>query len=221
MNKIKDIIYDKSDILIAILILALAAILILWRLGIILEYPREIIGTDDPSNVLTEPEEQGESGESGENGDATEQGETGDASEQGESGEATEEQGESGESESQSGESGEAGETGDQTEEQGEAGEADDQIEEEGESGDSDEKVTTQAQWDGNKLSKDLEVTITGTTASAAVQCLIDAGVYEDYAEYQKICKENGWDHEKMRAGVFTFEKGTSKKEITREVNWS
>ena len=39
MNKIKDIIYDKSDILIAILILALAAILILWRLGIILEYP--------------------------------------------------------------------------------------------------------------------------------------------------------------------------------------
>ena len=213
MNKIKDIIYDKSDILIAILILALAAILILWRLGIILEYPREIIGTDDPSNVLTEPEEQGESGETGESGDATE--------EQGESGEATEEQGESGESESQSGESGEAGETGDQTEEQGEDGETGDQTEEEGESGESEEKATTQAKWDGNKLSKDLEVTITGTTASAAVQCLIDAGVYEDYAEYQKICKENGWDHEKMRAGVFTFEKGTSKKEITREVNWS
>ena len=202
MNKIKDIIYDKSDILIAILILALAAILILWRLGIILEYPREIIGTDDPSNVLTEPEEQGESGETSESGDATE------------------EQGESGESESQSGESGEAGETGDQTEEQGEDGETGDQTEE-GESGESEEKATTQAQWDGNKLSKDLEVTITGTTASAAVQCLIDAGVYEDYAEYQKICKENGWDHEKMRAGVFTFEKGTSKKEITREVNWS
>ena len=59
------------------------------------------------------------------------------------------------------------------------------------------------------------------TTASAAVQCMVDAGIYADYADYQKVCQENGWDHEKMRAGVFTFEKGTSKKEITREVNWS
>ena len=197
MNKIKDIIYDKSDILIAILILALAAIVILWRLGIIPEYPKEIIGTDDPTNVLTEPTEEGESGEAEETGDQGEAGETG----ENENGESTE-----------TGENGEAGETGEnETGDQGEAGE----------NGESEETVTTTAQWDGNKLAKDLEVTITGTTATAAVQCLVDAGVYEDYADYKKVCEENGWNHEKMKAGVFTFEKGTTKKEITRAVNWS
>ena len=45
MNKIKDIIYNKSDIIIAILILAIAALIIFWRLGIILEYPKQLIGT--------------------------------------------------------------------------------------------------------------------------------------------------------------------------------
>ena len=204
MNKIKDIIYDKSDILIAILILALAAIVILWRLGIILEYPKEIIGTDDPANVLTEPTDDDESGEATETGD---QGEAGDAAETGESDDGED-----------AGDSGESTETGDD-EESGDAGESGDT--EDGESGEDEAQVTTQAQWDGDKLAKDLEVTITGTTASAAVQCLVDAGVYEDYADYQKVCKENGWDHEKMKAGVFTFEKGQTKKDITRAVNWS
>ena len=208
MNKIKDIIYDKSDILIAILILALAAIIILWRLGIILEYPKQIVGTDDTTNVLTDPENDSESGDatetdSGDSGDATETGDgedTGDATETGDG--------------EDSGDSGDATETGD-GEDSGDATETGD-----GEDS-SESSVTTKAEWDGNKLAKDLEVTITGTTASAAVQCMVDAGIYADYADYQKVCQENGWDHEKMRAGVFTFKKGTSKKDITREVNWS
>ena len=205
MNKIKDIIYDKSDILIAILILALAAIIILWRLGIILEYPKQIVGTDDTTHVLTDPENDSESGDatetdSGDSGDATETGDgedSGDATETGD-GEDTGDATETGDGE----DSGDATETGD------------------GEDS-SESSVTTKAEWDGNKLAKDLEVTITGTTASAAVQCMVDAGIYADYADYQKVCQENGWDHEKMRAGVFTFKKGTSKKDITREVNWS
>lgn len=208
MNKIKDIIYDKSDILIAILILALAAIIILWRLGIILEYPKQIVGTDDTTNVLTDPTDESESGDatetdSGDSGDATETGDgedTGDATETGDG--------------EDSGDSGDATETGD-GEDSGDATETGD-----GEDS-SESSVTTKAEWDGNKLAKDLEVTITGTTASAAVQCMVDAGIYADYADYQKVCQENGWDHEKMRAGVFTFKKGTSKKDITREVNWS
>ena len=57
MNKIKDIIYNKSDILIALLILAIAALIIFWRLSIILEYPKEILGTDEASEILTEPDE--------------------------------------------------------------------------------------------------------------------------------------------------------------------
>ena len=197
MNKIKDIIYDKSDILIAILILALAAIIILWRLGIILEYPKAIIGTDDATNVLTEPtgDEAGEGGDSAETGDQTETGETGEATETGESGDSTE---------TETGESGEATETGETDEPE-----------------QTEPTASTSAQWDGDSLSTDLEVTLTGTTASAAVQCLVDAGVFADYAEYQKICGEMGYDHEKMRAGVFTFKKGSTKEDVIKAVNWS
>ena len=217
MNKIKDIIYDKSDILIAILILALAAIIILWRLGIILEYPKQIVGTDDPTNVLTEPTEEGESGDATDTGDSGDTAETGDGEDTGDSGDAAE----TGDGED-AGDSGDTAETGD-GEDTGDSGDATDSGdgEDSGDSGESEPAVTTQAQWDGDKLAKDLEVTLTGTTASAAVQCMVDAGIYADYAEYQKVCQENGWDHEKMRAGVFTFKKGTSKKDITREVNWS
>ena len=47
MNKIKDFIYDKNDIVIALLILAAAAFIIFWRLDIILEYPKILLGTED------------------------------------------------------------------------------------------------------------------------------------------------------------------------------
>ena len=100
MNKIKDIIYNKSDILVALLILALAALIIVWRLGIILEYPKTVIGTDDAQTILTNPEDnQGESGETGESGEATT-----------ETGENTGESGSDDQTGTQSGESGEVDE---------------------------------------------------------------------------------------------------------------
>ncbi len=202
MNKIKDIIYDKSDILIALLILAIAALVIFWRLGIILEYPKEIVGTGNTENVLTEPSE-----DDGEAADATD--DSGDA-------EATDQ-------ETTDDGSGDAAAQ-DQTQtDQAQAG-ADQQ-------GDAEQPADTDTEadsksgsgelWDGDKLSKDYEVTITGTTASAAVQCLVDAGIFEDYNEYQKICGDNGFDHEKMRAGVFTFKEGSTKLDIIKAVNWT
>ena len=75
--------------------------------------------------------------------------------------------------------------------------------------------------WDDDKLTKDYEVNITGTTAYEAVQSMVEAGIFKDYSEYQKICGENGYDHEKMRAGVFTFKKGSTKLDIIKIVNWS
>ena len=47
MNKIKDFIYDKNDIVIALLILVVAALIIFWRLDIILEYPKTLLSDDD------------------------------------------------------------------------------------------------------------------------------------------------------------------------------
>ena len=39
MEKIKDFIYDKNDILVALLVLVLAAFLFCWRMDVIMEYP--------------------------------------------------------------------------------------------------------------------------------------------------------------------------------------
>ena len=184
MNKIKDIIYDKSDILVAILILAIAALIIVWRLGIILEYPKEVLGTDDAQTILTNPEDnQGESGESGENGEATT-------------------------------------ETGENT---GESGETNVDNPTDNPESNVDQPQDSGALFDGDVLTRDLKVTIPSevTTAYGAVQCLVEAGIFENYEEYRTICQENGLDHEKMRSGVFTFTKGSTKLDIIKQVNWS
>ena len=49
MKKFKDFIYDKNDIIIAVLILAVAALIIFWRLNVILEYPKQLLGNDEPN----------------------------------------------------------------------------------------------------------------------------------------------------------------------------
>ena len=49
MKKFKDFIYDKNDIIIAVLILAVAALIIFWRLSVILEYPKQLLGNDEPN----------------------------------------------------------------------------------------------------------------------------------------------------------------------------
>ena len=193
MNKIKDIIYNKSDILIALLILAIAALIIFWRLSIILEYPKEILGTDQASEVLTEPDEDAASTDANAGNDT--------ANADADASQNTDNAGTDANANS-------------------DAANADANKDAESQSDDSGE-VTTSAKWDGDKLAADLEVKLTGTTAYEAVMCMVDAGIFKDYEEYQDICGEMGYDHEKMRAGVFTFAKGTTKEDIIKEVNWS
>ena len=173
MKKLKDFIYDKNDIVIAILILAVAALIISWRLGIILEYPKQLLGTDDPvfdtpvsDDDVTQPDDsEGDEPQISE-GDQPQGGE----------GETDEPQG---------------NETG--------------------------EDIPL---WDGGVLTEDVEVEVEGASASAAVKCLVNAGLFEDYAEYQKICEEEGMNHEKVSAGTFTFKKGTTKVQIAKKINW-
>ena len=50
MEKIKDFIYDKNDILVALLVLVFAALLIWWRMDVIMEYPEKVF---DPVTDLT------------------------------------------------------------------------------------------------------------------------------------------------------------------------
>ena len=161
MNKLKDFIYDKNDIIIAAAILVAAALLIWWRLNVILDYPQQLISDSTDTSVT----------EITDSGDAT------DAS------------------------SVDTTDTGDGTTD-----------------GNSD--ATTTELWADGALTKDVEVTVDGETASAAIQCLVDAGLFTDYAEYQSACDSLGLDDEKVSAGTFTFAQGSTKEQVARQVNW-
>ena len=160
MKKFKDFIYDKNDIIIAVLILAVAALVIFWRLNIILEYPKQLLGTDD-TGIETPVDGGNEADDSGDNTDGDD---------------------------------------------------IDDNTD--------DNSTQDVPLWQGGVLTKDVEVEVTGNSASAAIQCLIDKGLFDDYDEYKKICDDNGMDHEKVKAGTFTFQKGSTKKEIAKKMNW-
>lgn len=177
MNKLKDFIYDKNDVIIAALILIVAALIITWRMNVILQYPKELINSDDIQ--VEEP---------------------------------------AGNQNSQSG--------ADDTDKingtvDGNAN-ADGDAQTSGDSAQNDAQTQQPAQlWLDGKLAQDVEVTVDGATASAAIQCLIDKELFTDYAEYQSLCDTLGLNHEKVSAGTFTFEKGSTKEQIAKKVNWS
>lgn len=181
MKKFKDFIYDKNDIIIAVLILAVAALIIAWRLDVILQYPKQLINNDTDTNV-SEPA--GNTDNSGDNTDKP-------ADNKDNSGDNANKPADN---------SGDAANSN---------------------SGDSTPAQEPAQLWVDGKLSKDVEVDVTGTTASAAVQCLVDKGLFTDYAEYQKACDSLGLDDEKVSAGTMTFTKGSTKADVARKINWS
>lgn len=190
MKHFKDFLYDKNDILIALLILVAAALIILWRMDIIMAYPQTIFSENGGAGLLAQNGGDGQQGSS-DNGEGK-SGENGN-SQSGQSGQKDGNQsGENGDS--QSGESGENGNG------QGTSG---------------------SSLFANDRLTRDVEVNVTGNTASAAIECLVDAGLFKDYAEYQQICADTGLDHEKVSAGILTFAKGSTKKDIARKINWS
>lgn len=165
MKKFKDFIYDKNDVIIAVLILAVAALVISWRLNVILEYPKQLLGADEPAveNPVDKPVE---------NPDGTDT-------------------------------------------------PANDSDGSDSDKNDNDSSNTQELPlWQGGVLTKDVEVEVSGNSAAAAIQCLIDKGLFEDYAEYQQICNDAGLDHEKVKAGTFTFKRGTTKTDIAKKMNW-
>ena len=173
MKKFKDFIYDKNDIIIAVLILAVAALIIAWRLDVILQYPKQLINNGADTNV-SEPADNTDNSDDNADTPADNSGDAANSN------------------------SGDNANNGDSTPAQESA-----QL------------------WVDGKLSRDIEVDVTGTTASAAVQCLIDKGLFTDYSEYQEACASLGLNHEKVSAGTMTFTKGSTKADVARKINWS
>lgn len=54
MNKIKDFFYNKNDIVVALLILAIAIAIIYFRIIAIMEYPKTINANDKPKALIEE-----------------------------------------------------------------------------------------------------------------------------------------------------------------------
>ena len=173
MDKIKDFIYDKNDIVIALLILVVAALIIFWRLDIILEYPKTLVTGDD--TIVTEPVGGDENLPPADNDEDTDQ-------------------------------SGEGTQTDDDQTQSGDVEGTDTPVE--------------IPLWDGGMLTEEVEVEVEGNSSESAVGCLIDKGLFKDYAEYMKVCEDAGLDHEKVAAGTFTFKEGTTKAQIAKKINW-
>lgn len=80
-----------------------------------------------------------------------------------------------------------------------------------------DEKVTA-AKWDGDKLAEDIKVEVADGTATASVESLVQAKIFDNYDEYKKLCSSLNIDPTSINAGTYTFDKGMTKKDIVKEV---
>ncbi len=156
MDKIKDFIYNKSDIVIALLILAVAALIIAWRLEIIVQYPKTL----SDGNVAKQVQEETSDEETPEMPKDTSEQKSKDNSE------------------------------------------------------------VELPLWQDGKLTKEVEIEVSGNTATDVVNLLIKEGLFEDYSEYQAICEKAGLNHEKVKAGLVTFKKGSTKKAVAKTINW-
>ena len=163
MEKLKDFIYDKNDILIAFIVMAIAALIIFWRLDAIMQYPEKILETAQETAASETVDNDTDKSD-----------------------------------------------TADDTSKDTEKDTTDDT-----------QSTQTTSLWSGGQLTIDITVTVEGASATEAINCLVSAGLFKDYAEYQSVCKDAGYNHEKVSSGTFTFEKGWSKAKVADAVNWS
>ena len=74
MNKIKDFIYDKNDLLVALIIVALATLVIVFRVDTIMAYPSSSAGETKPPLTDAQPPDNGQTSmggsDVGDDGDA-------------------------------------------------------------------------------------------------------------------------------------------------------
>ena len=180
MNKLKDIFYDKSDILVALLILIVAAGIIFWRLTAIMDYP-EKLASENNSHIVTDV----------------------DISNQQQQDEHSDEFSDEpiGQEENQGGEDPFAG------------------VVPEGSTGENDEQSVEMGIWQDGRLTKTVTVEVSGSTAQLAINCLVDAKLFDSYREYELICEDLGYNPEQVYAGTFTFQTGSTKEIIVNKVN--
>ena len=72
--------------------------------------------------------------------------------------------------------------------------------------------------WTNGTLIKDITIDIKGGSATSAVQCLIDKGIFDSYTQFENTCTAAGYKPEDIKAGNFTFKSGATKTDIAHSV---
>lgn len=72
--------------------------------------------------------------------------------------------------------------------------------------------------WLGGQLTREITVTISGGSAAAAAECLIDTGLFESYDQFAEACDSAGCNPEDIKANTFTFDAGSTQTDIAKEV---
>lgn len=72
--------------------------------------------------------------------------------------------------------------------------------------------------WIAGELTHDITVSIAGGSATAAVDGLVSAGLFDSYDEFAKVCKAAGCAPEDIKANTFTFVKGSTQADIAKQV---
>lgn len=80
------------------------------------------------------------------------------------------------------------------------------------------EPENTDQVWMAGELTHDITVSIAGGSATAAVDGLVSAGLFDSYDDFAKVCKAAGRSPEDIKANTFTFEKGSTQTDIAKQV---
>ena len=77
---------------------------------------------------------------------------------------------------------------------------------------------TRQAKWKHGKLAKTITVEVADDSTEAAINSLITYGLFETADQFREECKKAGVSDADIKTGSFTFKKGSTRKQIVKEV---
>ncbi len=160
MKKHKDLFHASNDILLAIIILSIAAVLIWWRVDAIMAYPDTLVSTHKTVAKEEKNEKKSVSHE-----------------------------------------------------------DIKKKLNDEKSEVDKEKnKISGSQLWKNDVLSKEVSITIEPNSIEGAVKTIVSSGLLSSYSEYLSICEQEGIDPNTLKAGSFTFTKGSKKSDVVRIV---
>lgn len=72
--------------------------------------------------------------------------------------------------------------------------------------------------YKSDKLTETVKIKVAGGSESAAINSLVKAKLFTSDSDFKKACKAAGVKPAKIKTGKFTFEKGSTKKSIAKQV---